>query len=136
MDNKEKCNLENSSNESTEMNTKKIAEHSLEDKNVPSERHTSHHHSSHHSHHSSHHSGHHRRSHKHKSKKKNKITSKLGWTIVICCTIIISFIFLFYRITVIKILLYKSSLMWKFVYIHIQKIFHHYIVTCFTGSNF
>ena len=36
------------------------------------------------------------------------ITSVLG--------IIISFILLFYRITVIKILLYKSSLMWKFVY--------------------
>ena len=100
MDNKENCNLDNGSNDTTVQREEKVVldlDHSSDDKNIPSEHHKSHHHSSHHSHHGSHHgrhrSGHHHRSHKHNSKKKTKITSKLGWALAICAFIIMSVIF-------------------------------------------
>ena len=99
MDNKENCNLDNGSNDTTVQRKEKVVldiDHSSVDENIPSEHHKSHHHSSHHSSHHSHHGshhgkhrgGHHHRSHKHNSKKKFKFTSKLGWMIVICTVIL------------------------------------------------
>ena len=95
MDNKENCNLDNGSNDTTVQRKEKIVldiDHSSVDENIPSEHHKSHHHSSHHSHHGSHHGKHrggHHKSHKHNSKKKFKFTSKLSGGIIVSSFILL-----------------------------------------------
>ena len=95
MDNKENCNLDNGSNDTTVQRKEKVVldiDHSSEDKNIPSEHHKSHHHSSHHSHHSSHHHStkkHHKHSYKRKKKKELNLKNTTIMLLLSCVMMVI-----------------------------------------------